>query len=256
MFRMGGSTENVGIMDGMRNRYDNGGPVDQILSDLDKRAPRADPGIYDFLQNFGLNILSNPSQGNIFQTAAVAARDPAMMLQQGRAARAAERRQIAASVLAGEREFEQKKELLEMELAGRGDTEYAKEAMENFPNDSRSVAIAKQRIIDNTPGVNTSAQFLPSDAKSRVATLKTGAFNPGTIFTIVNDAGQLVNSPAVTTSGFVRFDGFDGNTPLLTPVELKNGQFVPISKAIAPDEDTPNMEPMPSFGLDIDDPQA
>ena len=256
MFRMGGSTENVGIMDGMRNRYDNGGPVDQILSDLDKRAPRADPGIYDFLQNFGLNILSNPSQGNIFQTAAVAARDPAMMLQQGRAARAAERRQIAASVLAGEREFEQKKELLEMELAGRGDTEYAKEAMENFPNDSRSVAIAKQRIIDNTPGVNTSAQFLPSDAKSRVATLKTGAFNPGTIFTIVNDAGQLVNSPAVTTSGYVRFDGFDGNTPLLTPVELKNGQFVPISKAIAPDEDTPNMEPMPSFGLDIDDPQA
>ncbi len=253
---MGGSTENVGIMDGMRQRYKEGDKVDQILSDLDKRAPRADPGIYDFLQNFGLNILSNPSQGNIFQTAAVAARDPAMMLQQSRAARAAERRQIAASVLAGEREFEQKKELLEMELAGRGDTEYAKEAMENFPNDSRSVAIAKQRIIDNTPGVNTSAQFLPSDAKSRVATLKTGAFNPGTIFTIVNDAGQLVNSPAVTTSGYVRFDGFDGNTPLLTPVELKNGQFVPISKAIAPDEDTPDMEPMPSFGLDIDDPQA
>ena len=256
MFRMGGSTENVGIMDGMRNRYDNGGQVDQILSDLDKRAPRADPGIYDFLQNFGLNILSNPSQGNIFQTAAVAARDPAMMLQQGRAARAAERRQIAASVLAGEREFEQKKELLEMELAGRGDTEYAKEAMENFPNDSRSVAIAKQRIIDNTPGVNTSAQFLPSDAKSRVATLKTGAFNPGTIFVIVNDAGQLINSPSVSSSGYVRFDGFDGNTPLLTPVKLENGQFVPISKAIAPEEDMPGMQPMPSFGIDIDDPQA
>ena len=256
MFRMGGSTENSGIMDGMRNRYDNGGSVDKILSELDKRAPRADPGIYDFLQNFGLNILSNPSQGNIFQTAAVAARDPAMMLQQGRAARAAERRQIAASVLAGEREFEQKKELLGMEIEGRGDTGYAKEAMENFPNDSRSVAIAKQRILDNTPGINTSAQFLPFDAKSRVATLKTGAYNPGTIFTIVNDAGQLVKSPAVTTSGYVRFDGFDGNEPLLVPVELKNGQFVPISKAIAPDEDIPSMEPMPTFGLDIDDPQA
>jgi|TARA_E500000318_G_scaffold98109_3_gene99192 hypothetical protein len=256
MFKMGGSTENVGIMDGMRQNYQNGDKVNQILSDLDKRAPRADPGVYDFLQNFGLNILSSPSQGNIFQTAAVAARDPAMMLQQGRAARAAERRQIAASVLAGEREFEQKKELLGMEIEGRGDTGYAKEAMENFPNDPRSVAIEKQKILDNTPGVNTSAQFLPSDAKSRVATLKTGAFNPGTIFTIVNDAGQLVNSPSVTTSGYVRFDGFDGNTPLLTPVKLENGQFVPISKAIAPDEDTPSMEPMPSFGLDIDDPQA
>ena len=103
---MGGSTENVGIMDGMRQRYQKGDRVDQVLSELDKRAPRVGPDVYDFLQNFGLNILSNPSQGNIFQTAAVAAREPALMLQQGRAARAAERRQIAASVLAGEREFE------------------------------------------------------------------------------------------------------------------------------------------------------
>ena len=39
MFKMGGSTENSGIMDGMRNRYDNGGSVEQILSELDKRAP-------------------------------------------------------------------------------------------------------------------------------------------------------------------------------------------------------------------------
>ena len=38
MFRMGGSTENVGIMDGMRQRYQNGDKVDQILSELDKSA--------------------------------------------------------------------------------------------------------------------------------------------------------------------------------------------------------------------------
>ena len=253
---MGGSTENVGIMDGMRNRYDNGGSVDKMLSELDKRAPRADPGVYDFLQNFGLNILSNPSQGNIFQTAAVAARDPALMLQQGRAARAAERRQIAASLLAGDREFEQKKELLQMELEGRGADRNAELAMKEFPNDPMSVATAKYGILQNTPGLNTSAQFLPSDAKARVATLKTGAFNPGTIFAIVNDAGQLINSPSVSASGYVRFDGFDGQTPLLTPVKLEGGQFVPISKAIAPEEDMPTMREMPSFGIDIDDPQA
>ena len=39
MFRMGGSTENSGIMDGMRNRYDNGGSVDEVLKELDERAP-------------------------------------------------------------------------------------------------------------------------------------------------------------------------------------------------------------------------
>ena len=247
MFRMGGSTENVGIMDGMRQRYQKGDRVDQILSELDKRAPRVGPDVYDFLQNFGLNILSNPSQGNIFQTAAVAAREPALMLQQGRAARAAERRQIAASVLAGEREFEQKKELLGMEIEGRKTDQRTELAMKEFPNDPMSVANAKYDILTSTPGINTQAQFLPSDAKSRVATLKTGAFNPGTIFVIVNDAGQLINSPSVSSSGYVRFDGFDGQTPLLTPVKLEGGQFVPISKAIAPDEDMPGMQPMPSF---------
>ena len=256
MFRMGGSTENVGIMDGMRQRYQKGDRVDQILSELDKRAPRVGPDVYDFLQNFGLNILSNPSQGNIFQTAAVAAREPALMLQQGRAARAAERRQIAASVLAGEREFEQKKELLGMEIEGRKTDQRTELAMKEFPNDPMSVANAKYDILTGTPGINTQAQFLPSDAKSRVATLKTGAFNPGTIFVIVNDAGQLINSPSVSSSGYVRFDGFDGQTPLLTPVKLEGGQFVPISKAIAPEEDMPGMQPMPSFGIDIDDPQA
>ena len=256
MFRMGGSTENVGIMDGMRQRYQKGDRVDQILSELDKRAPRVGPDIYDFLQNFGLNILSNPSQGNIFQTAAVAAREPALMLQQGRAARAAERRQIAASVLAGEREFEQKKELLGMEIEGKKTDQRTELAMKEFPNDPMSVANAKYDILTSTPGINTQAQFLPSDAKSRVATLKTGAFNPGTIFVIVNDAGQLINSPSVSSSGYVRFDGFDGQTPLLTPVKLEGGQFVPISKAIAPEEDMPGMQPMPSFGIDIDDPQA
>ena len=50
MFRMGGSTENVGIMDGMRQRYQKGDRVDQVLSELDKRAPRVGPDVYDFLQ--------------------------------------------------------------------------------------------------------------------------------------------------------------------------------------------------------------
>ena len=39
MFRMGGSAENSGIMDGMRQRYDNGGDVEQVLKTLDEKAP-------------------------------------------------------------------------------------------------------------------------------------------------------------------------------------------------------------------------
>ena len=36
MFRMGGSTENSGIMDNMRNRYDKGGSVEDVLKQLDE----------------------------------------------------------------------------------------------------------------------------------------------------------------------------------------------------------------------------
>ena len=73
---MGGSTENVGIMDGMRKGYDNGGSVEEVLKELDKRAPAPSFGRSAFLTEFGLNLLSTPPQGNIFQTAAIAARDP------------------------------------------------------------------------------------------------------------------------------------------------------------------------------------
>ena len=39
-------------------------------------------------------------------------------------------------------------------------------------------------------------------------------------------------------------------------VKLENGQFVPISKAPVSEENMPTMREMPSFGIDIDDPQA
>ena len=76
MFRMGGSTENMGIMNGMRTRYENGGSAKEALSELDRIAPLPKPRVTELLQNIGLNILSNPSEGNIFRTAAKAARDP------------------------------------------------------------------------------------------------------------------------------------------------------------------------------------
>ncbi len=76
MFRMGGSTENSGIMSGMRTRYENGGKTEEALSELDRLAPMPERRVTELLQNIGLNILANPSQGNIFRTAAVAARDP------------------------------------------------------------------------------------------------------------------------------------------------------------------------------------
>jgi hypothetical protein len=104
MFRMGGDVENVGIMDGMRNRYKTGAGVQiegmkpgstEIVMDYSKTGSmpttadsrlqrRLDlintltpgPNLNQFLIDFGLNLASGPPRGNILSTAAAAARDP------------------------------------------------------------------------------------------------------------------------------------------------------------------------------------
>ena len=46
-----------------------------------ERMPNFQIGLPGFLTSFGLNLLSTPPQGNIFQTAATAAQDPFRRLQ-------------------------------------------------------------------------------------------------------------------------------------------------------------------------------
>ena len=98
MFRLGGSAENEGIMDGMRKRYDQGSkpedidstyqegdfnvnPTNQTTQRTGERPSFRDilvnsPNLSPFLTEFGLNLLSTPPTGNIFQTAATAAKGP------------------------------------------------------------------------------------------------------------------------------------------------------------------------------------
>jgi len=103
MFRIGGSA-GTGITSGLdqpqkmanggRTGYANGTPSFQAT------------GLPGFLTQFGLNLLSTPPQGNIFQTAATAARDPFNRLQAS---------QAAAASTAEDRAFKEK--LLERQIA-------------------------------------------------------------------------------------------------------------------------------------------
>ena len=93
MFRMGGAT-GTGITSGLdRKPFQQGtDPYDRamktterFMTDMDRFrgetpafAPSALPG---FLTQFGLNLLSTPPQGNIFQTAATAAKEPFQTFQ-------------------------------------------------------------------------------------------------------------------------------------------------------------------------------
>jgi hypothetical protein len=94
MFKMGGDVENVGIMDGMRNRYQEptnapvGSMRDQRLQSklqmINALSPR--PNLNQFLIDFGLNLASGPPRGNILSTAAAAARDPFQRFMAGQQA--------------------------------------------------------------------------------------------------------------------------------------------------------------------------
>ena len=59
MFKMGGSTEDVGIMNGMRARYEKG----TGNQGAQKRDVLATPGLSPFLIDFGLNLLSATPRG-------------------------------------------------------------------------------------------------------------------------------------------------------------------------------------------------
>ena len=79
MFRRGGSADGItsGLDQKPRQEYSRGTMPDFQLGGL--------PG---FLTGFGLNLLAEPPRGNIFQTAAVAARDPFNELQRFQTAQA------------------------------------------------------------------------------------------------------------------------------------------------------------------------
>jgi len=104
MFRMGGDVENTGIMDGMRQRY--------AESDPQGVQPKRDPMLFrpsmnDFLIQFGLDLASRSPGGNIFQTAAAAAKEPFAIMQA---------KKMREGELEGERAF--KRELLDIEMEG------------------------------------------------------------------------------------------------------------------------------------------
>ena len=107
MFRIGGST-GTGITSGLDKpqKMANGGRTGYANGTMPNFQFGGLPG---FLTQFGLNLLSTPPQGNIFATAATAARDPFNLLQasQAESLKTASDRKFARELAAEEREFEE-----------------------------------------------------------------------------------------------------------------------------------------------------
>ena len=125
MFRKGGSAEG-GITSGLeRPGYNVGKRVTEVMGEMKTALPQRNSSkrrLNDFLIDFGLDIASRPAQGNIFQTAAMSAKDPFDRFQQSRAASEGFEDKLALGaydVVKGEqaaaKDFEQKKDLIKLE---------------------------------------------------------------------------------------------------------------------------------------------
>tara|TARA_R100001443_G_scaffold44965_1_gene57924 strand:- start:6184 stop:7374 length:1191 start_codon:yes stop_codon:yes gene_type:complete len=111
MFKMGGAAEGITSgLDKPRQQYNKGERVQRLTDEFEQRKAMFDqlrpqqtgfmPGsTSSFLTNFGLNLLAQSPQGNIFQTAAVAARDPFNQFQATRAEERSDQRQLDQAIL-------------------------------------------------------------------------------------------------------------------------------------------------------------
>ena len=176
MFRLGGSAENEGIMNGMRKRYEQGtkpedidstyqegdfnvNPTNQTTQRTNEKPSFRDilvnsPNLSPFLTEFGLNLLSQSPTGNIFQTAATAAKEPFQRLQTKRA-------------IGDEREFErellEKKLDVQREIAAGDDKEYDlmyKLGLDKFENPALAKNFAEfYSTIEPTVSTTYGTQF-------------------------------------------------------------------------------------------------
>ena len=110
MFRMGGST-GTGITSGLdapRQQYDEGNRVRKLFEERksmfdqtlpDQRSGFMPGSVSSFLTDFGLNLLSATPRGNIFATAASAAKDPFKSFQSARAQEMSDRKALDLSLI-------------------------------------------------------------------------------------------------------------------------------------------------------------
>ena len=152
MFRIGGSA-GTGITSGLDKpqKMAKGGRIGYQQGTMPNFQFGGLPG---FLTQFGLNLLSTPPQGNIFSTAATAARDPFNLLQasQVESMKTASDRKFARELAAEEREFEEgqleKKLAAQKEIAGMDTTDTTKRIQEIADEKYDSDIIKAQREVD------------------------------------------------------------------------------------------------------------
>ena len=219
-------------------------------------------GLPGFLTGFGLNLLATPPQGNIFQTSAVAAREPFANLQ---------RSQMAAAKTAGEQAFitserekgqEFKEKLQEKEIASR-----EKIAGMKKEDDLKLLSIEKYLNEDLPPLVAERAGTFEVTDSDNLRSQVTGPRYGGVLTIDVRDR-DIVNSGAGKKllnrlDGKFVYDPYDDNYKYIRIIngEVYFDEFKTIGEITLPDIKTEGVQekitqPPSDFGMSIDDPSA
>jgi hypothetical protein len=255
MFRMGGSS-GTGITSGLDKpqKMANGGRIEYSQGTTPNFQFAGMPG---FLTGLGLNLLATPPQGNIFQTTAVAAREPfnQLMASQTAAGKTAAEREFLRS----EREASDKSAMDRLKLKLQSDKE-----LKAMDSGSALYQVSLESYLeDGLPplAAERAANFATTKAdelRNSVGGTKYGGVlnfdirDPNNQKQIrKNLAGKVVYDPIednykyiVVRDGEVFFDEFDSIADIRFP-DLTT---------TTPKEKTDRSNMM--FGLDMDDPQA
>ena len=190
---MGGSAENEGIMDGMRQRY--------AESDKEGVQPKREPMLFrpsmnDFLIQFGLDLASRTPGGNIFQTAAQSAKEPFAIMQA---------KKIREGELASDRKFQREllqeklgaqREIAQISAGMRNYDTYLDAGLKRFGNDvimaenfANFMTTTKEEL-DTTYGKSQFGGFIQSDLAKKDAKQKFLNKNEGKIGKVFYDLKQ------------------------------------------------------------------
>ena len=207
-------------------------------------------GLPGFLTGFGLNLLATPPQGNIFQTAATAARDPFNQLQASQAAlmKTASDRAFARELAKEEREFEegQLEKRLDVERAkidkmGGGDTIKRVQAIADTKYEGDTIKAQREVDFPNAVYPNLVSQY----GNKQVATTVIDSTN----LQKQKDIDKFVDLNPFLASKFV-YDVATGKTMMFVKDKL-SGRFKLIPADSADIDTTGEDMPPPKKGPDF-----
>ena len=186
MFRMGGAAEGITSgLDAPRQQYNQGERVKQLFEERKAMFDELNPNqrscfmpgsASSFLTNFGLNLMSQTPRGNIFATAATAAKEPFQTFQAAREKEVADQKTLDQAIL-GDVISEEFKSTQQQKLIEAG---FEEKKME-LQNEIRELTIkGDQASLARAEELQNSLKLLEADFEFQKKYGTTGKdFDPG-----------------------------------------------------------------------------